>query len=145
MGSKLGLEAVLYRSTGTYESPVWNEIPNVKDNKLNVTKGEADVSRRGSGGWKASVGSLKELSVEFSMVYRSGDADFDAIQDSFFNGTVLDLAAMDGDIETTGSLGIRFQGEVMSFSRNEQLTESIMYDVVIKPTDSDHPPEWMEI
>jgi len=41
MSAKLGMEAKLYRNTGSYESPVWAEVENVKDLALNLEAGEA--------------------------------------------------------------------------------------------------------
>ena len=59
MGVKLGLHAKLYRNTGSGGTPAWNEIPNVRDVTLNLETGEADVSTRGNGGWRANIGTLK--------------------------------------------------------------------------------------
>jgi len=69
MGARLGLQARLYRNTGTYAVPVWEAVNNVKDLTLNLEKGEADVSTRNSNGWRATIGTLKEGSVEFQMVW----------------------------------------------------------------------------
>jgi predicted secreted protein len=145
METKLGLDAKLYRNTGSYGSPIWNEIENPKDVTLNLTKTEADVSRRGSGGWKAMVGAMKEAAIDFELVFREGDEDFEALRDSFLENTSVGLAVMDGDIETTGSQGLRADFEVFSFTRNEPLDGAITYTFSIKPTDSDNPPDWLKI
>jgi len=50
MALRLGLDARLYRNTGSYASPTWNFVQNVKDLTLNLEVGEADVSTRGTGG-----------------------------------------------------------------------------------------------
>jgi hypothetical protein len=73
MAVKLGLDAKLYRNTGTYAAPVWNEIKNVKDVTLNLEAGEADVTTRGNNGWRATVATLKDGSIEFEMVWDSAD------------------------------------------------------------------------
>jgi hypothetical protein len=67
MGVRLGLDAKLYRNTGTYAAPVWNEVKNVKDLTLNLEAGEADVTTRGNNGWRATLATLKDGSVEFEM------------------------------------------------------------------------------
>ncbi len=36
MSVKLGLDAKLYRNTGTYDTPTWVEMTNVKDLTLNL-------------------------------------------------------------------------------------------------------------
>lgn len=145
MSTRLGLDAKLYRNTGTYASPVWNEITNPRDVTLNLTKTEADVSRRGSGGWRAIVGAMKEASIDFELVFRDGDEDFEALRDSFLNGTAVGMAVMDGAIETSGSQGLRADFEVFSMTRNEPLEGSITYTFSVKPTDSDNPPAWLEV
>ena len=142
MSAKLGMEAKLYRNTGSYESPVWAEVENVKDLALNLEAGEADVTTRANDGWRATIATLKDASVEFGMVWDTEDADFSAIQDAYFDGTSIEFAVMDGDIETEGSEGLRATMAVTAFSRDEPLEEAITITVTIKPTYADNPPEW---
>ena len=143
MSVKLGLSAKLYRNTGTYASPTWNEIKNVKDVTLSLEAGEADVTTRGNAGWKASVATLKDASVEFEMVWDSSDDDFSVIRDAFLNHSAIDFAVMDGDINVSGSQGLRATCMVTNFSRNEPLEEAITVSVTVKPTYSDNPPTWL--
>ena len=82
MGVRLGLDAKLYRNTGTYATPVWAEITNVKDLTLNLEKGEADVTTRANLGWRALVGTLKEASLEFQMVWDTADSHFTGVRPS---------------------------------------------------------------
>lgn len=145
MSVKLGLDAKLYRNTGTYVAPVWVEIKNVKDVTLNLEAGEADVSTRGNEGWRATAATLKDGSIEFEMVWDSEDAGFTAIQTAFFAKTPIELAAMDGDITTAGNQGLRASFSVMSFSRSEPLEEAITASVNVKPTYAANAPEWMVI
>mgnify|MGYP002625510861 FL=1 len=96
MGVRLGLEAKLFRNSGSYASPTWEELPNVKDLTLNVEAGEADASTRGNGGWRATLATLKDGSIEFEMIWDTADAGFTAIKDAFFNNTPIEFAALDG-------------------------------------------------
>lgn len=145
MSVKLGLDAKLFRNTGAYAAPVWNEVENVKDVTLNLEAGEADVTTRGNAGWKATVATLKDGSIEFDMVWDTADDDFAAIRDAFLNRSAVELAVMDGDIATTGSQGLRATFAVTKFSRNEPLEEAITVSVTVKPTYSENPPEWMTV
>lgn len=145
MAVKLGLDARLYRNTSTYAAPVWNEIKNVKDVTLNLEAGEADVSTRGTGGWRATVATLKDGSIEFEMVWDTADDDFAAIRDAFLNRGSIEFAVMDGDIATSGSQGLRATCMVTSFSRNEALEEAITVSVTVKPTYATNPPSWMTV
>ena len=145
MANVLGMNCKLYRNTGTYASPTWNEVVNVKDLTLNLEKGEADVTTRGNDGWRATEGTLKDGSIEFQMVWDTDDADFTAIQGGYFDGTDIEFAVMDGDITDAGSQGLRATMQITSFSRSEPLEEAVSVSVTAKPTYSDNAPEWMTV
>lgn len=150
--TRVGFECKLYRlSTGTRAA--WpatgaptglNEVTIARDVTLAIEKGEADVSRRGSA-WKLTRGALKDASVEFNLVLRKGDTEYEAIRDAFINGTPLALAVLDDGSATAGAEGLWADWEVLKFSRNETLEEGVTFDVTIKPTDSDVPPEWVTV
>lgn len=145
MAIRLGMEAKVYRNTGTYGVPVWVEITNVRDVTLNLESGEADVTTRANSGWRATAATLKDASVEFQMVWDTADAGFTAIKDAFFNGTNIDLAVMDGDITQTGTQGLRAEFSVTAFSRSEPLEEAITVSVTAKPAYSVNAPVWMVV
>ena len=145
MGAKLGLQAKLYRNTGTYAVPVWVEVQNAKDVTLNLETGEADVSTRANNGWRATLPTLKEASVEFEMVWDTDDAGFAAIQTAFFSNAPLEFAVMDGAITQTGSQGLRATMGVTKFTREEPLEEAIKAAVTLKPAYAAQAPEWMTV
>ena len=145
MGVRLGLDAKLYRNTGTYESPTWVEMTNVKDLTLNLESGEADVTTRGAAGWRATVATLKEGTIEFEMVWDTADAGFTAIQQAWFGNASIEFAVMDGDITVAGSQGLRATFSITKFSRNEPLEEALSVSVSAKPTYADNAPEWMTV
>ena len=142
---KLGMEAKLYRNNGDYATPDWTEMQNVKDLTLNLEAGEADVTTRGNAGWRATIATLKDGSIEFEMVWDTEDANFTAIKDAFFGNTTVEFAVMDGDVTTTGSQGLRAEMSITGFSRSEALEEAMMVSVTAKPTYSANPPEWMVV
>ena len=94
MAIRLGLDAKLYRNTGTIGSNLWSVVDNVRDVTLNLETGEADVTTRGNDGWRATVGTLKDAGIEFEMVWDTADAGFTAIKDAYFANTLIGLAAM---------------------------------------------------
>ena len=143
MSVKLGLDARLYRNTAAYASPTWNEVKNVKDLTLSLEAGEADVTTRGNGGWRATIATLKDGSLEFEMVWDTADDDFTAIRTAFLANGSVEFAVLDGAYNTTGSQGLRAAMAITNFSRSEPLEEAIKVSVTAKPTYSDHPPEWM--
>jgi hypothetical protein len=143
MAIKLGMDAKLYRNTGSFASPTWNLIPNVKDLTLSLETGEADVTTRGNNGWRATVATLKDGSVEFEMIWDTEDEDFTAIRNAFLNNTALELAILDGLSSVAGSQGLRASFMITGFTRNEPLEEAITVSVSAKPTYSANPPAWM--
>ncbi len=143
MSVKLGLDARLYRNTGAYSSVTWNEVKNVKDLTLSLEAGEADVTTRGNGGWRATIATLKDGSLEFEMVWDTADDDFTAIRTAFLTNGTVEFAVLDGPVATSGSQGLRAAMAITNFSRSEPLEEAIKVSVTAKPTYSDHPPEWM--
>ncbi len=145
MAIRLGLNAKLYRNTGTYASPTWNEIGNVKDVTLNLESAEADVTVRANNGWRATVPTLKDASVEFEMVWDSEDEDFEAIRDAYLDNTTLEILALDGPetgAGSSGNQGLRAECNVTSFSRSEPLEEALSVSVTLKPAYSVNPPTW---
>ena len=146
MSVKLGMDAKLYFcAAGIGGSPVWTLLGNVKNVTLNLQKGEADVTTRANNGWKATAGTLKEGSIEFEMVWDTADAGFTAIQQAYFNNTLIGMAAMDGPIATNGSQGLWADCMITDFSRDEPLEEAITVKVTAKPTYSANAPLWKTI
>ena len=143
MTVKRGMDAKLYYKAGGLGAPgSWSELTNVRDNTLNLEKGEADVTTRGNNGWRATIGTLKDGSVEFEMVWDPEDDGFDAIQDAYFNDSLIALAIMDGDIDTGSGLQADFS--ITNFTRNEPLEEAMTVNVTAKPTYSANAPQWIE-
>jgi len=143
VATKLGLDAKLYRNTGAPGSETWVEIGNVKDVTLSLEKGEADVTTRANAGWRATVGTLKDASVEFQMVWDNDDAHFEAIRDAFLGNAPIEFAVMDGEMWDAASQGLRATFDIFNFTRNETLEEAIMVDVTLKPTYAAAAPEWI--
>ena len=137
MAYKLGMDAVIkYGTAGTIAATA---LTNVRNVTLNLEKGEADVTTRGNGGWKATVATLKDASVEFEMVWDTADAGFTAIKNSYFNNTAISLLILDA---ATGGQGLDADFMVTKFTREEPLDEAIVVKVTAKPTLSTRSPTW---
>src|SRR5690606_33225349 len=95
--------------------------------------GEADVTTRSNAGWRANIATLKDASLEFEMVWDTDDENFTAIRQAFLTSGAVEFAVMDGDIDTSGSQGLRATMSITSFSRNEPLEEAITVSVSAKP------------
>ena len=140
MAIKLGMEATLnYQVGGQAGGGGWLELTNTKDVTLSLEAGEADVTTRGNDGWRAIVATLKEASVEFEMVWDTGDAGFDAIKDAYLGNDIICFQILDGD----SGEGLQADFMITSFSRSEALEEAIMVSVTAKVTYSTTPPSWI--
>ncbi len=140
MAIKLGMDAVLnYKTGGVGGGGSWTELSNVKDVTLSLETGEADITTRANSGWRATVGTLKEASVEFEMVWDTADAGFTAIKDAFFNNTEIGLQVLDG---AAGS-GLEADFSITNFSRSEQLEEALTVSVTAKVTYAGTAPAWI--
>ena len=143
MAHVLSQNAKFYRNTGTYATPTWDLIGNVKDLTLSLEKDETDVTTRASGGWKEFVDGMKDATIEFGMLWDTGDADFTAIKDAFTGNTSIEVLVLDGLVATAGSQGLRVTCMVKSFTRNENLGEALMVDVSLRPVkNANAAPAW---
>ena len=135
MAIVLGLNAKLLRgaagATGT------TEVKNVKDLTLNLESGEADVTTRATGGWRATAGTLKEASLEFGILYDTEDADFQAFQAAYFSNTPISLFITDG-----AGGGLDADWSITAFTVEQPLEEAVSVSITAKPTASTRAPEW---
>ena len=146
MSVKLGKDAKLYFcAAGIGGTPSWTELSNVKNVSTSLQKGEADVTTRANAGWKASVGTLKEGSIEFEMIWDPDDTGFTALENAYFNDTVIGIAVMTGGMGEAGAKGLWADCAVLDFSRDESLEEAITVKVTVKPTYSANAPQWKTI
>ena len=153
MGVKLGMQAKLYRlETGPRAAWPASGAPaglaaldNVQDVTLSLETGEADVTTRANNGYKATVATLKQGSVEFTMIWSSDDPGFKAVQEAYFQNKPIALAVLDGPMDTVGTQGLWADFSVTNFSRQEPLAEAITAKVTVKPTYSNVPPAWVTV
>ena len=138
MSIRLGMQAKLYY--GAAGTSATSELTNVKDVTLNLETGEADVSVRASEGWRATVATLKNGSVEFTMIWNTEDEGFTAIKNAYFNNTAIALAVLDGE----GGSGLDADFSVTNFTRNEPLEEAITVNMTVKPTYVTRAPTWVD-
>jgi len=140
MAIKLGMEAkLLYKVGGQGGGGAWTALGNTRAVTLNLEAGEADVTTRANAGWRATVATLKEASVEFEMVWDTADAGFTAIKNAFFGNDPIGFQILD---ETAGQ-GLQADFSITNFSRNEALEEAITVSVTAKVTYSVTAPSWI--
>lgn len=136
MATVIGLNAKLY--FGTAGSTASTELTNVKDVTLNLECGEADVTTRASEGWKVSVATLKDASVEFTMLYDTENAGYSALKTAYFGGTPIALLIADDDEN-----GLDADFTITGFSIEQPLEDAVTVSITAKPTFKTRAPEWV--
>ena len=121
------------------------EMPQVKDLTLNLSKGEADATTRGSGGWKVILAGLKEGSIEFEMLWEPADTAFQAFFKAWLTDSNIAVAALDGDKAAAGSQGLWADFQVTGFVKKEPLNEPQSVSITLKPGYSAVAPEWVKV
>jgi hypothetical protein len=142
----LGMNAKIYQGVAGAALGALTEITNCKDVTLNLEAGESDITTRANAGWRGTASTLRECTADFEMLWKPGDAGFDAILAAFLatdpDLRILEFAILDQDKATSGAQGPKGSFSVTSFSRNEALEEAIMVSVTIKIATFD---EWVTV
>ena len=110
----LGMECVLSIAGG--------EVKNVQDVTVTLSAGEADVTTRGNRGWRQTVPTLRECTIEFTMLYLPSDATFAALHAAFESGDTVDVSVE----------GISGKFGVTNFSYEQPLEDAVKVNVTLK-------------
>lgn len=136
MAVKVGYEHKAYRDV----SGTWTLMSNVKDVEISLQRDRADVTTRGTNGWKTEKPTLATMEVTFEMNYDPASADYTALANAFFNNTNIEMAFADGPIATEGTVYFTGNFGVAEFSQNEPLAEAVSVSVTLVPSDPTTPP-----
>jgi hypothetical protein len=142
MAVVLGLDTKMFYATPG-ANPTYTELGNVKNVTINLESAEADVTVRANNGWRATVPTLRDASIEFEMVYDTTDAGFIAMRAAYFASSDVLLKVLDGGTATTGT-GLVATCRITNFTISQGLEESVNVNVSAKPTYGSAPPYWQE-
>ena len=146
--AKLGKDCKFYwgssllSDTETPGTLSWQEIQNVRDVNLNLETGEADATSRKSNGWRQTLTTFKDGSIEFELLWEPGDAAFDALRAAWQGSSEIALMALDDDAQVSGSQGLASNFRVPNFSRSEPLEGTVTASVTVKPSSQT---DWYEV
>lgn len=131
---KRGFEWRLYRNTGTYAIPVWNEVDEAGDIDLPLKKDEIEMNLRRNRGVKTVLSGMSDWPIEFDLAHEPAQEDFIAIRDAYLNGTTIDFAVADGNIATPGTFYVRAVCEVIEFPFSPKMKDGDVIKVKAKPS-----------
>lgn len=125
---KPGINAAVYRNSGSYASPTWTEVTLIRDVTINGPWNLADASIRAT---KAVLQAKTQIALTGQIVIRADDADagYQALWDASCLSTssgLLDLLILDGDIATEGAMGFRAHWNI-NFSSQDQGAGNVVY------------------
>lgn len=140
----VGYSRKFYRNSGTYGSPTWAEIENVQDLTLNDETTAAEASNRNSA-FKRYLPGLHDISIEFSSIYDATDADFEALLDAKRTRAVIDVAVMDGAINTNTNRGWRGECMVEQANENQPLDDTHTVDFTLRPALTNNAVLYMDV
>jgi len=130
----LGKDCKVYHGAADGALNTLTELNNVKEASIDCETGEADVSTRSGGGWKATAATLRDLSAEIELVYKPGDTGYKALRDAWLNGSKICMALLTGAKEVAGSEGPHGNFSITKFSRGEPLEEGVSVKATLKLT-----------
>ena len=123
-----GVDAGLYYGAKDVTSPSsMTEITNVRDVTLSLESADADITTRANSGWRNTISTLRECTVEFQLLWLPGDSAFETIRNAFLAGTEIALAVLDQKRTVQGSLGPVGNFAITKFSRNEGLEDAVTF------------------
>jgi len=138
----LGMNAKIYQGPAGTELAMLTEMGNVQDVTLSLEAGEANITTRANQGWRATAPTLRECTAEFEMLWKPGDAGFDAVKTAFLNAGTIRLAVLTGEQATSGTEGPLGDFAITNFSRSEPLEEGVTVSVTAKLAVFD---QWVQV
>jgi len=134
---RLGIQGRLYYGTAgtTADTPA----ENIRDLTLDLKGDEVDATTRAHGGFKGYMRGLKDCAVDWKMNADGSDAFYQALRNSFTEGTGIALAVLDEE----GGVGIDADFQVISCPRAEPNSGVMEITIAVKPhADTDRAAEW---
>ena len=140
-------------STDAEDGEVLKLVCIVQDVTTNISPRTSEGTTRCSGGWVEQVATIKEGSIDTTILWRPDDPVFNHILNAALNGTTIPLGFVDGDkdvslLPTSGDVitGLYADFIVGDFVRNEPLEDALTADVTFSVAPSENvsfPPEWV--
>lgn len=129
-----------YLNLGTKAAPTWAQIKRAEDIDISNERENTQIFVKGEDLAKAIVGG-KKLSVAFKYrLKKATDAVYTELKAAYDDASlVVEFAAMDGDMATSGSAGFSGPFQVTKFSESRPYNGPVEVDVELQFADADDP------
>lgn len=131
---RLGVLSKFYVNTGTYDVPVWTELPLISDCNVNGSWDEGEASARLSR-VKSSEPTMLGLEVTGKIRVKGAEenaAYFD-MRAAYINDDIVELLVLNGSINEVNAEGYRFEAKVFAWSEDQSLGAVLYKDFSVKP------------
>lgn len=135
MSVALGFEGVIEINTGTYGTPVWEEVDIIQDCAISESAAEADISMRRGKGFSSTIGTLIGYEISCKLVNERDNAHTALFMAALRERTTVDLRIMDGPYAVAAapvSQGIRAHFAVLTRDEGQAIADANMLDIVLK-------------
>jgi hypothetical protein len=105
----------------------------VRNTSLNLTFDETDATCRGSGGYRQTAVTLASLEVTGDAVKDKADASFLAIEAAAIAKSTLPMRILDGDPTLASTSGWEFDGQVFSWTEDQNYEDIVTVSFTLKP------------
>lgn len=143
-----GRKNKIYLNTGSYDTPTWTILTRVSNVKRPQSRGTSEYMYRGAENKKTAIG-YRSYEINFKYETKrdpeSSDTQLAMLQDSYDNGTVLDVAMMNKDIATANAKGVRGPFVVTDLPRDEADENNTSFEVTLKEVDHEENDELVEV
>lgn len=130
---RIGLDGKLYWNSGTFASPVWNEMKFVVDASMNIEVNEVNGDSRNAA-WELVLAGLIKGTIEFNIKQDDSDDDWEEMLTRMLAKTPTEFLFMDGDVTVTGEKGIHMIGLVMKGADDQKLQNVNELACSVRPT-----------
>lgn len=141
----MGANGFLAFNTGSYETPTFDEMPNVRDIDWAIDFTDVDVTSRVGDGWKMHEPALADVAFSTEHLYDPADTQLDTLRTSALTRAAVEMVLLDGDFDTQGSQGIRLSVKAFKLGAPQPLDGIMAQAFDWKACYSANPPEYIEI
>lgn len=143
-GPAFGINARVYRNTGTYEAPTWTHVDIISDLTYSRAPEVTEFYiRRSRIKYKVKTGI--DFSITGTLLAELDGTEYEVWDDAMDGDDVLDLLILNAPIETVGARGIRADFQVGGADENQGPTAVIMPSFTLNVYPTDHAPQKADV